>query len=237
MEFLHYLGEWTMAVIEHWEGYVSGGIVGLGLEFSKRFRDWEPSKKVFAGIVALGFLASIFSAWKDERVKYEAEAEKRKAHLEFNYAQLITSAFPFPQYQDNTAITIIGTISNNGLLPSFVRGWTLKVRLPNEFYDREAYLIGTNAKIAIFGGGVEQLSWEKAYLPEITAAGHSISGGDGRSGFLLFRFPVSFNPVMKGPGIRYHLCYEDVNQITSCKDMTSTGIQGQPLYFPGIPRE
>jgi hypothetical protein len=60
---------WVLAVIEHWHGYVSGGVLAFGLELLERFREWKPSKKVFATILALGFLASIFAAWKDEHTK------------------------------------------------------------------------------------------------------------------------------------------------------------------------
>jgi hypothetical protein len=69
MEFLHDLLEWFMAVIEHWHGYVSGTALAFGLELIKKFRDWEPSKKIFTGIVALGLIGSLFSAWRDEHAK------------------------------------------------------------------------------------------------------------------------------------------------------------------------
>ena len=56
-------------MIEHWHGYVSGGSIAFGLELIKKFRDWEPSKKVFAGVVVIGLLGSMFSAWREEHSK------------------------------------------------------------------------------------------------------------------------------------------------------------------------
>jgi hypothetical protein len=71
MELLRNILDWAMAVIEHWHGYVTGSTLAFGLELIKKFRDWEPSKKVFAAVVVFGLVCSMFSAWQDEHNKVQ----------------------------------------------------------------------------------------------------------------------------------------------------------------------
>ncbi|HUL34533.1 MAG TPA: hypothetical protein VL128_11655 [Candidatus Eisenbacteria bacterium] len=142
MEFLHEFFEWVVAVFEHWEGYVFGGVVGVGLELFKRFRDWEPNKKVFSVIVSIGFLFSIFSAWKDQREsaqKYQHEFEQLAVpQFELVPGTLLvtTTTLHFVENDKSeseekyTLVLLPMTIFNRGA-QSVIRGWNLDIRMTN----------------------------------------------------------------------------------------------------------
>jgi hypothetical protein len=59
---MHEVWEWGLAVLEHWHGWLSGGLIAFGLELGDRIWDWKPSKKLIFAILAVGLLASLYSA-------------------------------------------------------------------------------------------------------------------------------------------------------------------------------
>jgi len=75
-EFFNDLSQWGLAVIEHWHGWVSGGILAFGLELGDRFWDWKPSKRTYFIILALGLFYSMFSAWRDEHQENKERQKK-----------------------------------------------------------------------------------------------------------------------------------------------------------------
>jgi hypothetical protein len=238
MNTLHYLVEWALAMVEHWEVLVFSGVLGIGLELSKRFRDWEPSKKIFGAIVTLGLLISIFLAWKDEREKYEKEVLKHMPQLEVTLNQTIAGLSP--QLLPNESLVIfIGSVSNSGEMPSVVRNWKLHVHLTDDPNEPQANLLGSDAKQFVATnpvGEVEQFSWEKGYLPELTA-NEPITQGANRVGFVAFRVLNVAPEKIKKKGNSFELCIEDVIHKTRCGDrQVFTDSQGHPIYVPGLPR-
>jgi hypothetical protein len=69
VELVNQFWEWTISVIEHWHGWVSGGVLAFGLEIAEKAWDFKISKKAFVVISGIGFLWSIFASWQDEHAK------------------------------------------------------------------------------------------------------------------------------------------------------------------------
>jgi hypothetical protein len=85
MEQLHGFPEWVVAVIEHWHGWVSGGVLAFGLEVGDKLWDWKIGKRTFAIILGVGLLWSVFAAWRDEHRNTEAVIEgKAEAWAKYN---------------------------------------------------------------------------------------------------------------------------------------------------------
>jgi len=85
MEQLHGFPEWVVAVIEHWHGWLSGGILAFVLEIGEKLWEWKPKKRVLAIIIGIGLLWSVFAAWRDEHRNTEIViGEKATAWSQYN---------------------------------------------------------------------------------------------------------------------------------------------------------
>jgi hypothetical protein len=121
MEFLRDLGEWVVAMLEHWHGWVSGGVLAFGLEISDRIWDWKPSKRLFFVILATGFLYSTFSVWRDEhRAKLALDEPELSGRLEL----LGTRGGS----ENKVTIIATGEIINRGS-PSVARNFAMSLKL------------------------------------------------------------------------------------------------------------
>ncbi len=86
MDIVKDFTEWVVAVVEHWEGYVSGGVIAFALEVGERLREWKVPKKVYLLILALGLIGSLFAAWRDEHLKVLSQKSYVKAWAEPMYS-------------------------------------------------------------------------------------------------------------------------------------------------------
>jgi hypothetical protein len=85
MEQLYGFPKWAVAVIEHWHGWLSGGVLAFVLEIGDKLWDWKVSKRTFAIILGVGFLWSVFAAWRDEHRNTEQVIEgKAEAWSKYN---------------------------------------------------------------------------------------------------------------------------------------------------------
>jgi len=234
METLHNINVWTLAVLDHWHGYVSGGAIAFGLELIEKFREWKPSKKVFFGIVAIGFICSMYSTWAEERERYEQLEVRLTAELKWKFLNVGTAKAP-----EGALIILWGEVNNIGLMPSTAQNWHLSVQFPRVLNTSDT-LIYTNIDvkrepfILDSENGIEQaLPWEK-FLPDITAA-DSIATGAGRVGFVTFLLPgMPQDRLIQGTVLT--LSFDDVNGKTQQSSwvMHRTAVQSRPPYIPGM---
>ena len=84
MGYLHSFSGWVAAVLEHWHGWVSGGVLAFGLEIVEKVWEWKIPKKAFLLILAVGLLWSVFAAWRDENHNSE-ELISQKAECYSSY--------------------------------------------------------------------------------------------------------------------------------------------------------
>jgi hypothetical protein len=122
MEFLKLLKdiwEWSVAVFEHWHGYVSGTIIAFAFEWGEKLKlwEWKPPKKLLVAILSMGFVASIFSAWREEHTKLN-ELSNPKFSLE------IISFMSGSGYDlSDSNVIVIARLTNSGT-PSSVKAET-----------------------------------------------------------------------------------------------------------------
>jgi hypothetical protein len=106
---------WIVAVIEHWHGWVSGSFIAFVLELGDRFWDWKPSRKLFALILVIGFLISIFSAWREEHRKYVEKAEELEKLSKPKFILSVFSSVNFyVEKEDKTVMFPTVRIINQG---------------------------------------------------------------------------------------------------------------------------
>lgn len=114
MEGLAGFPQWLVALLEHWHGWVSGGVLAFALELGDRLWDWKPSKKIFAVILGLGLLWSVFAAWRDEHRNSETLiTEKADAWSKYNQCdKLLASKTSFADGLSERVISLQGQIAN-----------------------------------------------------------------------------------------------------------------------------
>ncbi len=186
MELLKDLFEWAVAVIEHWHGWLSGGILAFSLEISDRLWEWKPNKRLFLVILVVGFFVSIFSAWRDQYRKtkeLEAEVANKKPDLRGRIDHL--AAAPHGNGAD-VLIQAFGELENGGGGPSLAKDWTMKLRFPDSIVVTGAVVVPMprDAKIVVYKQRDGELSvLGNDYWPRSTIE-KAIENGGGRSGFV-----------------------------------------------------
>jgi hypothetical protein len=151
MENLPYeLALWVVSVIQHWHGWISGGLLAGALEVGEKLNWWKVSKKVFVVLVlALGFLVSIFAAWQDEHRSNLAWQEKLQPHLEIDIADVMASY----SSDSNETMLLIGMRIKNSGADSAAFGY--KVHYRSDTVDQEPkvqYLV--NGLTLAFSDGI-----------------------------------------------------------------------------------
>jgi len=227
MDILHYIGEWITAVFEHWEGYVSGGVIGFSLELWKRFRDWEPSKKVFGALVILGLLFSIFSAWKDERVKYEQEAKKEEPLLIVTVFDMVRGqVIGDPKFHSSMLLRM--EIKDSGA-PSVAGNWTLVIDAQPQA-DCERMRIPETLELPRNDNGPPYVFHASEALYEKVET-EPIPRGGARRGIIFFHCALSPELLLRASG---KLRVQDVNGTWWEGEFIHGSLQEHQPYYPGI---
>jgi hypothetical protein len=66
--------DFIVAVLEQLHGWISGGLLALGVELLDRVLDWKiPRKPWIAIFIVAGLFVSVFAAWREERNKVRAQ--------------------------------------------------------------------------------------------------------------------------------------------------------------------
>lgn len=213
MEVLHAFSEWVIAVLEHWHGYVSGTVLAFGLELIKKFREWEPSKRVFAAIVAVGLILSMFATWHEE---YEKTHPGLKLSLdEWGFADSVgdnNGKSLINSY--GTPSIIIATVRNLGA-QSIADDWSLHISLPGKTEVIEARLMDfdlpNQPPIHIEGDTIplSKILYKQTMTPIVT--------GDKKRGLLGFFVEGIAKKELAQKGTKITLTCHDVagNKITS----------------------
>jgi hypothetical protein len=174
--------------------------------------------------------------WTTEHRKYLSEWALHNPDLKMTYKQVYAGG-KCPQLGWDPAVVIIAEISNAGLMPSIVKNWKLTVHLVGEGKQRQGILIGSNAKYIVMTdelGNIEKASWEKSYLPELTAS-DAIEPGHSKVGFIVFRLPGAASGPLGHQGTSIDLIFEDVTGKPYENPYILSGVPGKPTYIPGMP--
>lgn len=193
MELVHDIWEWVIAVFEHWHGYVSGGILAFALEYGEKLWDWKPSKKWIVIILCIGFLFSMFSAWREQHLA-RIEAEKKLESMKNPDFEITagTSAIlkGTAQYtkltEARTFVVLPVTVFNHGA-PSVIRDIQMTIRFPDgEELKGKQYLPKTSE--VSFPGPKGDISFSTSSSLFIKATTPIPTGGQA-DGFVMYEFP------------------------------------------------
>jgi len=110
MELFHDLARFVVAVVSHWQAYVTGGAVTGLVTLIERLTPWRLPKWAFAALFLGAFLlASFFLTWRDEYHR----ADALQATLNQHPIQ--------PQFQINIPpITVLPSQTSSGKTPAIV---------------------------------------------------------------------------------------------------------------------
>lgn len=247
METFHNVWEWVNAVIHNWHGYVSGGALAFGLELVKKFREWEPSKKVFAGIVAFGLFASCFSAWQEK----SEEVEKTKREVTALNKQL--EQLSQPKFEIEVASAAIGegyevehgqrenfadlyvqvSVLNHGA-PSVINGCKVILHLLDGSELESIPFEPRKASIHVQGPrGLDLLPTSPSLL-KVWSNTPIPTGGRG-IGYVLFKFPSGTKKRFEGPGGKFIIKIRDVNGNIYTSETAWTGSHPKEVTsLPGM---
>ena len=239
MEIFRDVWGWAVAVIEHWHGWVSGGVLAFGLEISDRIWEWKPSKALFIVILSCGLVWSFFSAWRDE-YKRANDAERK---LTDNSPKLVgeIQGLGTGVSEHITGTFIVATISNlpSGA-PTVVKNYTLIITLPSgKQVKGEAYDVPPT--VTIHTGKVPRTFYREDALYDKTMK--PIPSGGEETGLLLFQIPSmppsstdQAPPELMQPGARYTLGFVDVAKKPYSCTFDVTTLVPDIKYVPGMKR-
>src|SRR4030095_2328743 len=60
---------WTVAVLSVWYGWLPSSALAALVGYFQNIGGWNPGPKTYFGILLLGFVFSMFTAWRRERVE------------------------------------------------------------------------------------------------------------------------------------------------------------------------
>jgi hypothetical protein len=225
MELPHAFLEWMIAVTEHWHGYVSGTILAFVLELIKRFRDWEPSKRVFAGIVAAGLVCSMFSTWHEEY---------KKTHPGFNLQIEGLAVGPSPYINGEAEVFLWASLINRSN-PSIADYWKLTVihgkdapvyGKPRQLDPKEPLNMYSNGKAVVTIDPGDALYAKTMKEP--------IATGMKEVGVLWFDVPLSFADADATGTIYILECQDASGNKTNQKYVKGSGKKAEYGYLPGM---
>ncbi len=79
MKILTDITDWMWAVIKEWVPWVGGSGLVVVIDYGHKLEFWpEPNRRIYGGILALGFVVSMFLAWRKERETVTAKVTKLK---------------------------------------------------------------------------------------------------------------------------------------------------------------
>jgi hypothetical protein len=109
MEMLHDLARFVVAVVSHWQAYVTGGAVTGVVTLIERLTAWKLPKWAFAALfVGVFLLASFFLTWRDE-------------YLRANTLQATLNQHPVqPQFQINIPPITLPPQTPSGKTPPII---------------------------------------------------------------------------------------------------------------------
>jgi hypothetical protein len=102
MQILADITDWMFSVVKQWIPWVGGSALVVIIDTGHKLEFWpEPSKKVVIGILALGFIVSMFLSWRIERETVRREIA-RNSQPKFNARILEVFTGPI-SYMDSTS--------------------------------------------------------------------------------------------------------------------------------------
>jgi hypothetical protein len=69
MDILKDFWDWVVAVLEIWYYWLPGSAIAALISYAQNMKWWNPGPRVYIGVLILGFIFSIFAAWRKERVE------------------------------------------------------------------------------------------------------------------------------------------------------------------------
>jgi len=246
------LEDYCWQVIQWWYVLIPGVLFAVIdiVERSKKKDAPIPTRWIVWTLVA-GLIVAQFLAYRDmhkstqqEIASLQAENARltsQKPDFTFEFKQIGTGAWEFSidnpitkekkrvSVKTDTVIVISGDLSNVGAMQSGARNWLLTVQ-PVGRDVIPAILQGFgNMKTITMAG--ETLPLDK-YLPEITIK--PITQGESRTGFLVFRVQNTPDKTIGVKGTIYKLSCVDALGKTHVFLYIGTGVNGGPIYMPGL---
>jgi hypothetical protein len=237
-EFFSYLGwfQIVLLIITLMSGIFSLVREVVVIKHPERANDTH----LFWRCIFVTFIISSVWLWADEHSKLLEEHKRHNVQLEFTFSTLATASRTVDPNSD-VIVTVGGSITNAGEMPSIVRNWTLDAEFPDGNHIVPKMML-FSSNINIIGGETTQHTWgntfnlARDYLPD-TALHSPIQSGGAQSGIIMFTAPGVPASVFNSVIVKYKLCYEDINHRTSCANHVALPGIDLPLQpFPGMHR-
>jgi hypothetical protein len=106
-------GRWVLAVLGKWYGWLPSSAIAAGVGYGQAMSVWHAGPRVYGTILGLGFIVSLFEAW---RIQYR-KAGSREPFFRFEIAGSTQKLDG-----QNTIVLLVMRIVNTGA-PSAVVGW------------------------------------------------------------------------------------------------------------------
>jgi hypothetical protein len=175
--------EWVWAVVEHWQVFVTGGIIAAVLAILQA-RGQNVPWSVYRWLLILALFVALFLAWRDQYLK---------AKPRVSIKMTVGGTIPHPANPNQTLFYTEMLVSNIGGPNTGLLRWKVSIQLDGKWIDSVPTLIQAPAPM-MFGdsnGTLRQVPSEKLFIPELTMK--ALAPGDTVSGFLTasFNYPVA----------------------------------------------
>ena len=131
MNYIRDFLAWVWAVLSVWWGWLSGSGIAALVGIGQNFGWWNPGKTTYVGLLAIGFIFSMFMAW---RIQYQAANQAVKPR----FLVSVKATVHFPQPDHNTLLLISVRVANDGT-DSSVCGY--RVHYKSDTLDQDLQLV------------------------------------------------------------------------------------------------
>jgi hypothetical protein len=210
LDYLKDIGEWCLAVFEHWHGWIIASVFAFILEWGEKLHwwEWKPPRRMLLGIFIAGFVASIFSVWRETKEKLVTATKQldnlTKPNLEFRSTQSVSG-----DTASGLEIMLEGNVRNFGA-PSAATEYQLQLKVGNFDSGRvsSAYIPDP---YPIWVNGIKRAEFRKdMFLNEKTT--HAIPKGDIVGGWLRFIVPgITSAQLHEGLPVSLAIFCKDIN--------------------------
>jgi hypothetical protein len=135
VEILSRVGQWLLAVMDHWELIVGSGVVAFVLDLIEKLFGWKMPRKHYAIFVGVGLVMAMFSAWNDEHKAVEtAKAAQQAAETKLKTQQpklegVIEQTIYGEKSTTHTGMAFLEVeVKNTGGSPSIAEGYLSEIK-------------------------------------------------------------------------------------------------------------
>jgi hypothetical protein len=213
MDLLRDLFEFTLAVVNSWAGYATGGVVVALLWLWSTLRNEQIPKRIGVAVAIFFLFAAFFNAWRIQHLAVAGLTSRidliSKPDFEVVPTSLNIGQEALLGTHEMTVVLLTVTILNHGA-PSVVKDWSFAiVRSDGVEVFGTPYL----EPVTKVGNGDQNLpglvlSSDQSLLK--TATRIPIPTGGAADGYMLFMFPTMTNDEIRSPGSQMKLDIKDM---------------------------